>query len=90
MPGTHGHSILPILDGRVERLRHYALTGIHNQSGNIRDQSWSYLRACDRSPELYDRDNDPTEQNNIVDQSPEVAGQLDDIMHRKIRKLEWA
>jgi arylsulfatase A-like enzyme len=89
MPATHGHSILPLVDGRVEALRHHALTGIHNQSANIRDRRWSYLRACDRDPELYDRDNDPHEQNNVIEQFPDIAEDLDVVMHRMIHELQW-
>ncbi|MFP3904637.1 MAG: sulfatase, partial [Armatimonadota bacterium] len=89
MPGTHGHSILPLVEGRVASLRDYALTGIHNQSGNIRDLRWSYLRACDRAPELYDRENDPTEQHNVIAEFPEIAGELDRQMHERIDCLQW-
>ncbi|MGD9497010.1 MAG: sulfatase [Armatimonadota bacterium] len=89
MPGTHGTSLLPLVRGNVDTLRDYALTGIHNAAAAIRDGRWSYLRARDREPELYDRDADPTEQCNVVADYPNEAVRLHAEMQRQITELRW-
>ena len=88
-PGTHGHSLLPLVRGEVDRVREWALTGIHNQSSNIRDLRWSLLMAADRERELYDRDADPTEQHNLAAEHPDVADRMELAMRRQIAELRW-
>jgi len=75
--------------GEVDSLRDTVLTGIHKQSWNIRDQRWSFLLAFDRGPELYDREADPTEQNNVIDEYPDVACRMELDMRRQISELRW-
>jgi arylsulfatase A-like enzyme len=88
-PRTHGKSMLPLVRGEVGSLRDTALTGIHNQSWNIRDERWSFLMAFDRERELYDRLADPTEQNNVIAEHPDVASAMELDLRRQVADLRW-
>ena len=89
MPGTHGMSLLPLVRGERESLREFAVTGIHKASWNLRDERWSFLMAFDRERELYDRDADPTEQSNVIDEYPQEADRLELELRRVISELGW-
>ena len=88
-PGTHGKSMLPLVRGEVDSLRDTALTGIHNQSWNIRDARWNFLMAFDRERELYDRLADPTEQSNVIAEHPDVACAMELDLRRQVADLRW-
>ncbi len=89
MPGTHGASLLPVVRGERESLRDFAVTGIHNQSWNIRDERWSFLMAFDRERELYDREADPTEQENVIGEYSGEAQRLELELRRFVAGLRW-
>jgi len=89
MPGTHGASLLSVVRGKKEGLRDSAVTGIHKASWNLRDERWSFLMAFDREKELYDREADPAEQNNVIEEYGQEAERLELELRRLLGELRW-
>jgi len=84
---VQGKSLIPLLEGKVEKLRHFAIAGYYNSSWSIRDEEWSfYLWLGERSalegmnrtggPELYNLLKDPGEESNVIKEHPDVAKKL--------------
>ena len=89
MPNVHGTSMLPLVRGEVASLRDYAITGIHCMSASIRDGRWSLLLpGASGGHELYDREADPCEQNNLIARYPDEARRLEDQFRRELAALE--
>lgn len=42
-PGIQGQSLMPVLEGRTDRVRDFAVTGYHNFSWSIVTPEWSYI-----------------------------------------------
>lgn len=86
----HGHSLLPLMRGEVDRLRDYAYTGHHDRQWSIRNHEWAYLLNIDGSaePALYHRPTDPTEQENVLDSHPDIAAELELALRRWVADLE--
>lgn len=86
---VHGHSLLPLIHGSVTRLREYACMGMDVEEFAIRTQNWHLvvpLESGDDDPprgiELYRKPEDRWDQNNVVEQFPEVADQLELALRR--------
>ncbi|MFC1735668.1 sulfatase [Candidatus Hydrogenedentota bacterium] len=94
----HGTSLCSVMKGEQEGARDFAVA-CHNLWGNsrsIRTKEWTYIfwpretanlqgqRIEVRDPELYRRDEDLTEQNNVIAEYPEVAR----AMEVKLRQFE--
>jgi len=76
----HGRSLRPLIEGKAESIRDYVVTGYHSSPYRcVRDKRWSYLYRPE-GPELYDLQNDPLEQNNVIEKYPDVAAE----MHRRM------
>jgi arylsulfatase A-like enzyme len=73
-----GLSLLPVLRGDLDELRHATISGYHEAPDRaIRDQRWSYVRRPEGEPdELYDLAADPREQRNLIDEYPTEAQRL--------------
>src|SRR5262249_51864630 len=86
----HGHSLLPLLRGEVEKVRDYAITGHHRQCWSIQDAEWRYLLFLDgsRPPELYHRPQDPYDQRNVLAEHPEVGDRLELEIRRLVARLD--
>ncbi|NOZ20759.1 MAG: sulfatase-like hydrolase/transferase [Planctomycetes bacterium] len=92
---THGESILPLIKGEKEKIRDYAYIGHYQQSWRISDREWCYIKWLDDNilnkskdaPELYNIKDDPTEQNNIIDDNKERAAELDAKLCEFVKKL---
>lgn len=90
MPGSHGTSLLPLVRGEVAGVRDCAITGIHCQSAAIRDGKWSLLLpGGSGGHELYDRESDPRELCNLIEQYPDEARRLEDQFRRELAALRW-
>lgn len=78
MSAVQGRSLLPIVQGDVEAIRQAAISGFHGgQDRCIRNETWSLiLRPGDMPDELYDLENDPREQRNMIMERRDVAEQL--------------
>ncbi|MBM3215730.1 sulfatase [Candidatus Poribacteria bacterium] len=89
----HGSSLLPILRGEASSVRDFAYTGHHEQQWAIRNHIWTLLlgvreganRLAER--ELYERRNDPSEQENRAEDLPEVVDMLELQLFRWARSL---
>ncbi|MCD0461866.1 sulfatase-like hydrolase/transferase [Roseiconus lacunae] len=61
---------------------------VDNPDLAVRDGRWKYLVNYDGSDrQLYDLDGDPSEQNNLIDQHPEIADGLHDELMRWNRQM---
>ena len=85
---VQGKSILPLIRGEVDKLHDHSVIGFFNTDDrNIRTEEWSFIRKTELPDELYYLPDDPKELNNVIDQYPEKAKELDETMARifKIR-----
>ena len=85
----HGHSLIPLMKGEVEKIRDYAYIGHHGRQWSIRNQEWSYHLTIDRSkgPELYNVQKDSTEQKNLVDEHRGIEANLDRELRRFVDEI---
>lgn len=87
-PGIDGISMVPTLLGSGEQAEHdYLYWEFHEQGGKqaVRQGKWKAVRLDVRgnpeSPiELYNLENDISEENDIADQNPEIVEKMDSIM----------
>ncbi|MFC1734723.1 sulfatase [Candidatus Hydrogenedentota bacterium] len=94
----NGISLLPVMHGEKDKIRDFAFAchNVMGKSRSIRTLEWTYIywpqhrrdlqgsHFEERPPELYRRDKDLTEQNNVIADYPEIAQQLE----LKIRLFE--
>jgi len=86
--GMTGESLLPLIRGEAQNIRDYAYSGYFNRQWSIRTHEWSYLLPLyEATPELYDRTDDPTEQDNLVGERPELAAELELELRRFVDGL---
>jgi len=74
-----GRSILPLMsDGEIEEYPKTYSGWLTSSQGifSLRTKEWTYITNQKRAHELYDRINDPKEQNNIIEKRPFVAQKL--------------
>jgi len=85
-----GCNLLPLIDGKIDEVRDIAFGGHHNREWYARTKEWTYLLPIDNSrpPELYYKDNDPLEQNNIINEHPEIASGLELELRRFVDMLQ--
>ena len=43
LEGMHGKSLLPLMNGRLEEMRDFAISGYHKAAWSIRTKDWSYI-----------------------------------------------
>jgi len=70
-----GRSILPLMNNREIEKDFKTYTWAHS-SMSLRTKKWTYIMNHNRPDELYDRINDPKEQNNVIEKRPLVAQKL--------------
>jgi arylsulfatase A-like enzyme len=99
--GTHGLDLLPLARGEVGAVRPYAVSGWHQQTWSIRDETWSlhlWLPGYIEQPwdprqagtrELYRLPDDPGESRNLAARHPDVADRLELELRRFIAGLRW-
>ncbi|MBC7288705.1 MAG: sulfatase, partial [Armatimonadetes bacterium] len=108
--GLTGRSFWPIIDGKTDELRDFAVSGHHRRSWAIRTPEWTFqlmLSPLPKSPagppdrdlgkaamfgeprELFDRQNDRSEQRNLIAELPEVADALELRLRRFMAGLGW-
>ena len=71
----------------MERAYTLASGGLSNALSKVFDKFFKTSSQKNRKIHLYDLENDPTEENNIVDKNPEMASKLRQEM-RKILQSE--
>jgi len=74
----HGRTFRPVLEGDRETHREAIVLGYHEGVDRcFRDGSWSLIeRPAGEVDELYNLDEDPTEQRNLIDHFPDEAARL--------------
>ncbi len=91
IPKTEGKSLKQVLTGKkslsgracyIESVAAMLDRGWAPLQG-IRTEDWKYIDAPE--PELYDLQNDPEENNNIIDKRPEIAKLLKEDLHGVIK-----
>jgi arylsulfatase A-like enzyme len=89
-PKAHGESLLPLMSGEKEKIRDYAYMGYFKQSMRVSDHKWAFhmYQMKGKEPELYDWENDPEQLNNVIEQNPEKAMELELELRRFIAGLK--
>ncbi len=84
-----GCNLMPLIEGKADHVRDIAFGGHHNREWYARTKEWTYLLPIDgsRPPELYYRINDPQEQNNVINENPEIASALELELRRFVDML---
>ncbi len=89
----HGHDLLPLVRGEQTKVRDYACLGMDVEEFAIRTHLWHLILPLvsdpeePRSTELYRKPEDRWDQNNVVEQHPEVADQLELALRRFVEAL---
>jgi len=89
----HGHDLLPLIRGDRSKLREYACLGMDVAEFAIRTHLWHLIVPIEtdpeepRSAELYRKPEDRWDQNNVIDQNPEVAEHLELALRRFVETL---
>ena len=91
----NGKSIIPLVNGSAKKIHPYVTIGFFGSEDRcIRDEEWSFIRRSgDRKNELYNLVEDPKEKNNLVDELPDRAKQMDaaisPILNNRLQKEHW-
>ncbi len=90
----HGHDLLPLIRGEQTKVRDYACMGMDVAEFAIRTHLWHLIVPVEndpeepRSAELFRKPEDRWDQNNVIDQHPEVAEHLELALRRFVAALE--
>ena len=85
-----GCNLIPLLEGKAEHVRDIAFGGHYNREWYARNKKWTYLLPIDgsRPPELYHRPDDVLEQNNVINEHPDIAAGLELELRRFVDALQ--
>jgi arylsulfatase A-like enzyme len=89
----HGHDLLPLVRGEQTKVRDYACLGMDVEEFAIRTHLWHLIVPVvsdpdePRSAELYRKPEDRWEQNNVIEQHPDVADHLELALRRFVEAL---
>ncbi len=89
----HGHDLLPLIRGELGKVREYACMGMDLAEFAIRTHLWHLILPIEIDPEelrdteLYRKPEDRWDQNNVIDQHPEVAEHLELALRRFVEQL---
>ncbi len=89
----HGHDLLPLIRGKMTKVRDYACLGMDTAEFAIRNHLWHLIVPVEvdpeepRSPELFRKPEDRWDHNNVVEQHPEVAEHLELTLRRWLELL---
>jgi arylsulfatase A-like enzyme len=90
---VHGHDLLPLFRGERTKVRDYACLGMDVAEFAIRTHLWHLIVPIEtdpdepRSAELFRKPEDRWDQNNVIDQNPEVAEHLELALRRFVEAL---
>jgi arylsulfatase A-like enzyme len=93
LPTVHGHDLLPLIRGKQTKIRDYACLGMDAAEFAIRTHLWHLIVPVEvnpdepRSAELFRKPEDRWDQDNVIDQNPEVAEHLELTLRRFIEAL---
>ena len=89
----HGHDLLPLIRGERTKVRDYACLGMDVEEFAIRTHLWHLIVPIETDPdeprttELYRKPEDRWDQNNVIEQNPEVAEHLELALRRFVEAL---
>ena len=92
-PPIHGHDLLPLIRGEQTKVRDYACMGMDVEEFAIRTHLWHLIVPLEsdpdepRSSELYRKPEDRWDQNNVIEQHPEVADHLELALRRFVEAV---
>jgi arylsulfatase A-like enzyme len=88
-PRIHGESLLPIMDGKTEKIRDYAYMGYFKRTWRVSDKNWSFVLSLEkaRANELYNLQEDPGEKKNLVEKEKTKAMELELELRRFVANL---
>ena len=88
-PIIHGQSLLPLVRGRPPKIRDFACMGMDLEEFAIRTHRWHLVLPLEADPddpergvELYHKPEDRWDQNNVVEQFPDLADHLEVTLRR--------
>jgi len=90
---VQGRSLLPLMRGEIDQRRDVAISGWHGGAQSIRDERWSFIKGTDgvvlreATMELYDRQADPGETDNLFTRHPDVAEKLNRRLEQRLAEL---
>jgi arylsulfatase A-like enzyme len=91
---AHGFDLLPVIQGDQAKVRDFACLGMDVEEYAIRTHLWHLIVPVEtdpddppRGPELYRKPEDRWDQNNVVEQFPEVADQLELVLRRFVEAV---
>src|SRR5205823_8881885 len=91
---VHGHDLLPLVRGEQTKVRDYACLGMDVEEYAIRTHHWHLIVPIEpdpgdppRPPELYRKPEDRWDQNNVIEQYPEVADHLELTLRRFVEAV---
>jgi arylsulfatase A-like enzyme len=83
---VHGHSLLPLALGEIEKIREYACAGLTSKNGvafTLRTPQWSILLSAQPTaspPQLYVMPDDRWEVNNVVQHHQDLTQDLEQTL----------
>jgi arylsulfatase A-like enzyme len=89
----HGHDLLHLIRGEQTKFRDYACMGMDAEEFALRTHLWHLILPVvvdpdePRTTELYRKPEDRWDQNNVIEQHPEVADQLELGLRRFVEAL---
>jgi arylsulfatase A-like enzyme len=89
----HGHDLLTLIRGEQTKVRDYACMGMDVEEFALRTHLWHFILPVvvdpeePRTAELYRKPEDRWDQNNVIEQHPEVADQLELALRRFVEAL---
>ena len=91
----HGHSLLPLIRGEVDKVRECAYMGWYRRAWAIREGDWKYIMYSGQNfvftgktrPELFNLRKDPHELENVIDEHQDLADQLELKLRRFVSGL---
>jgi arylsulfatase A-like enzyme len=92
-PTIHGHDLLPLVRGEQTKVRDYACLGMDAEEFALRTHHWHLVLPLVSDPEepraveLYRKPEDRWDQNNVIEQHPEVADHLELALRRFVEAL---
>ncbi|MBM3132558.1 MAG: hypothetical protein FJZ95_05935 [Chloroflexi bacterium] len=75
-----GHDLLPIMEGKSQRVRDYATCGFLLHVWSYDGEYCLICRNTGEQPQVYDMKNDPEQQVNIASDKPQIAKRLFDLV----------
>lgn len=73
----HGRTLRPLWSNPEQRIRDHVVVGYHNSPHRtVRTEEWNYIDRPTGQHELYNLVNDSHEQNNVINQFPDIAARL--------------